>query len=481
MSKKHRILAAMLAALMALPCIACANDSGSANETNNSNTAASAESETSFFPAIEKQDYDGATFCISGASDDGAWYLAKEYKTTGGNINVLNNTLFEMNTLVEDYLNVELVSGDTVGTPFETAIMSGDDVYQAKLHLAYWDVAPYISRNFVIDMNELEDIDFSQPYWNGDIIEELTLNDHAYVAVGDLCWSVLHMIYTNKDLMATANIKMPYDKVRNGEWTFDELIAMTTNLYVDDGDGLRNNRDTYGFIAGWADWGAILPQAGDIFLASKNSDGGFDLSLYSDRTVEYYEKIYNWTQDESVQIWFYLAPATESVDFTNNQAYFLGDILGPKFLDVDFKVGVLPMPKYDTAQEDYSHVNWGHELTVPTTIKNRDMVGQVLELMSYYSGTMVREKYYDEVLQLRVSEAPDDRDMVELIYNTVVYDPGMVYAHAGASTGSLYPLTYTFYGCIERGESNITSFYKTHNKAAQKQLDNLVKKVSQRS
>ena len=480
MFKIRRILAVILAVFMILPCAACAQGDDPSDVTHADGTSTNSESGTEFFPDIEKQDYNGATFCIAGASDSGSWYLAKEYKTSGGDINVLNNTLFEMNSLVEEHLNVELVSGDTVGVPFETAIMSGDDVYQANMHLAYWDVAPYISRNFVIDLNELDDLDFSQPYWNGDIIEELTINDKAFVAVGDLCWSVLHMIYTNKDLMETAGLKMPYDKVRNGEWTIDQLIAMTANLYMDDGDGLRNNTDTYGFVAGWADWGAILPQAGNIFLASKNADGGFDLTLYNDRTVEYYEKIYNWTRDESVKIWFYQAPATEIVSFRNSQAYFFGDILGPGLLDVDFTVGILPMPKYDTAQENYSHVNWGHELTVPTTVKNRAMVGQVLELMSFYSGTMVREKYYDEVLQLRVSEAPDDRDMVEIIYNTVVYDPGMVYAHANAgATGSLYPLVYTFYGCVERGESNIASFYRTHGKAAQKQLNNLVNKVSQ--
>ena len=347
---------------------------------------------------------------------------------------------------------------------------------------AYFEVAPYISRNFVIDMNELDALDFSQFYWNGDTIEELSINDHVYVAVGDICQSEIHMIYTNKDLMATANIKMPYDQVRNGEWTFDALTAMTANLYVDDGDGQQNNKDIYGFAGSWADWGAVLPQAADTFVASKKSDGGFDLTLYSDRTAEFYEKVFAWTQDESVRIWFYGAPEGDSVDFTSNQVYLHGSTLGTKYLSVDFKLGILPMPKYDVAQENYSHVNWGDEILVPTTVKNRDMVGQVLELMSFYSGTMVREKYYDEVLQLRVSEAPDDRDMVELIYNTIVYDPGMVYAHAGGSeTGSIYPLIYTFYFCIQDKKPNITSYYQSYAKPAQKQIDTLIKKVSQRS
>lgn len=138
------------------------------------------------------------------------------------------------------------------------------------------------------------------------------------------------------------------------------------------------------------------------------------------------------------------------------------------------------MPKYDADQENYAHVNWGHELLVPTTVQNLDMVGQVLELMAFYSGTMVREKYYDEVLQLRVSEAPDDRDMVEIIYNTVVYDPGMVYAHSGGSaTGSLYPLAYTFHNCIGDGK-NLTSYCQSYLRSGQKQLDNIVKRVSNR-
>ena len=167
------------------------------------------------------------------------------------------------------------------------------------------------------------------------------------------------------------------------------------------------------------------------------------------------------------------------MDFKNQQSYFTGGILGTQYLDSDFEVGILPMPKYDTSQKNYSHVNWGHELLVMTTVKNRDMVGHVLELMAFYSGTMVREKYYDEVLQLRVSEQPDDRDMVEIIYNTVVYDPGMVYAHAGNDTGSLYPLTYTFHNCIG-DQKNITSYCKAYLNPAQKQLDNLVKKVAKR-
>ena len=201
--------------------------------------------------------------------------------------------------LVEEHLNVELVNGETMGASAETTILSGDDLYQALTSQAYWHVGPYVSRGFVIDMYELEDVDFDQFYWNRDSIEQLSIDDKAYVAVGDICWSMIHMIYTNKDLMDTAGVAMPYDKVRNGQWIFDELVKLTANLYQDNGNGVRDNEDVYGFAGGWNDWGAVLPQAGNIFVAKKSDDGDFDLALYSDRTVDFYEKVYTWTQDES--------------------------------------------------------------------------------------------------------------------------------------------------------------------------------------
>lgn len=476
----QRILSAILASLTLLSCISCSTETDDTPEEQSGQTT-SAEADTQFFPPIEKTDYNEATFCMKGATGNGSWYMADEYKTntSGGNsIHVLNNTLYEMNQLVEEHLNVVLVPGEEIGTAVDTSIMAGDDTYQAVLCHAYWDVASYVTRNFMLDMTELEDIDFSQPYWNGPVIEELSIDNKRFVAVGDICWSVLHMIYTNKDLMADHNMAMPYDKVRNGEWTFSELSAMTADVHVDDGDGLRNNKDVYGFLGQWADWGAVLPQAAGIFIAEKNSEGGFDLSLYNDRTVDFYDQIYEWSCGQGVWLMNFGDPDEKMINFKDGSCCLYGDILGSSFLDVEFKLGILPMPKYDVAQENYSHVNWGHELLVPTTVKNRAMVGQVLELMSFYSGTMVREKYYDEVLQLRVSEAPDDRDMVEIIYNTVVYDPGMVYAHAGGTTtGSLYPLVYLFYRNIEKGQSSFVSDYKAYAKGAQKQIDNVVKRV----
>ena len=97
---KRRIFTAILASLMLLSATACSTG-GDDTESTAAQTQAATEEDTAFFPDVEKQDYEGATFRIIAASGEGGWYYAEEYKNQSGNVSVLNNTIYEMNTLVE--------------------------------------------------------------------------------------------------------------------------------------------------------------------------------------------------------------------------------------------------------------------------------------------------------------------------------------------------------------------------------------------
>ena len=482
---KKRILAAILASLMLLSsATACATDGANEDGTRATQTVSESETLGEQFPAIEKTDYEGADFRMIGWTEPGSWYYAEEYQNKTGNTSILNNTIYEMNTMVEDYLNVELsyetvkvVTGHEVFEKVNPTVMSGDDIYQLCTLHAYYDYPSFITKNYALDFYSLENPDYDRDYWNRNVMDMLSINDKAYIGLSDLCWYSLYMIYCNKDMLKDANMKVPYEQVRNGEWTLDQFIASTTGLYVDNGDGQRNGQDIYGFAGMWDGEGNAFMQACDVYVAQKNSDGEFELTLYGDRLVEMYDKLYNWSKDEGVLPWNFHNPAF-TVDFKNDQSYFTCTGLGPHFLDADFQVGILPLPKYDEAQENYAHVNWGNNMVIPSTVQDKAMVGQVLELMSYYSRTMVLTKYYDEVLQLRVSEEPDDRDMVELIYNTIVFDPGIAFCDGSSQ---LFNLVYTTCFGIREDHANITSYYQSNYKAAEKWLQSLIRKVQRYS
>ena len=471
---KNRILAAILSALMLLPATACGTDVGP-SDTSEDTARTEAETVDENFPDFQKQDYNGDTFCIINRGvDEGKWYFAEEYKTTGQDINVLNNTLYEMNTLVEEYLNInmEYVSHGSMYDAVYPTIMAGDDTYQACFHWAYWDLTNFITKNIALDLYEMEGINLNKPYWNREIMDMLAVGDHAYIGTGDICYQVLYMLYANKDMLREVSRDMPYDAVRNGQWTLDMLISLTADLYADNGDGQRNPADVFGFAADWNCLGQSLAPSSDLYVATKNRDGDFELTLYNDRLIELVDKTLTWSQNESTWVWGYGATSDTTIDFAEQRTYVTAGVLGPYYLGADFKVGILPLPKYDVSQENYAHLNWGNSLNVLNTVRNREMVGQALELMSYYTSTLVLNKYYDEVLQLRVSEAPDDRDMVELIYNTVVYDPGFTYCDGNDQLRDLHNLVYSM---VVSGDSNVASYYQGRSRSAAKWLDKLNK------
>ena len=481
-SNMKKLLAVLLAALMLIPLVSCstANDSED-SLAHESQTEALSDAETEFFPPIEKKDYDGATFqIITPFTKPGDWYYAEEYQSTQSKTSILNNTLYEMNTLVEEHLNVEFAlktitfkTGNELFNEVFPTIMAGDDAYQFCAMDAYYDNTNFITKNCALDLYQLEAVDFDQFYWDKSVTEMLTINGKAYLGLGDLCKKLFYVIYCNKNMLTNANRKMPYDEVRNGQWTLDRLAAISTELYQDDGDGLRNSGDIYGFSSSWDCNGAAFLQASNIFVATRTDDGNFELSMYGDRLIEMYDKLYAWSQNESVNLWNVHSPMITS-DFKTEQTYFMTAGLGTDYLDVEFDVGILPLPKFDVEQENYAHVNWGNNMLVPSSIQNKEMVGEVIELMCFYSGTMVLNKYYDEVLQLRVSDAPDDRDMVELIYDTVVYDPGIAFCDGN---GALWDLVYTTCFGIRNKNPNIASYYQSRYRSANKWLSNMVKKV----
>jgi hypothetical protein len=451
---------------------ACATPSQTSDETQ----SPSSETTQAFFPAVERTSYGKATFQMIGFTQPGDWYYAQEM-----NQSTLNDAIYEMNKSIEDYLDVtiayeQVTSVTTGGEIFDKvrpSLASGDDTYQLCILHPYYSYNSFISYNYAYDFYNFDSLDLTQDYWNKTVIDSLAINGHAYIALGDLCWYDVYVLYCNKYLMKQMDISTPYDAVRSGDWTLDAFISLSTNTYIDsNGDGSRNNGDTYGFASMWDANGSAFMQASDIYVVKRDENDQFELSLYGTKLEDFYEKLYNWSKNESVYLWEYADRnnANKALDFLDGRSCFTLHALGTDYLSADFDVGILPLPKYDTYQEQYAHVNWGNNIVVPNSIQNAQMVGDVLELMAYYSSTVVHNAYYDTVLQFRVSNSPDDREMVELVYNTIVFDPGIAYCDGN---DGLWNLVYLPCFGIRLNQAQVSSYYKKYARSAQRGLDKL--------
>ena len=127
---------------------------------------------------------------------------------------------------------------------------------------------------------------------------------------------------------------------------------------------------------------------------------------------------------------------------------------------------------YDEAQKDvgYRHLQWGGYLCIPSYLANPEMVGETVELLSYYSED-VNTAFYEKLLGKKVADAPDDRRMLELVWDTVCSDFGQTYFSVIESTNFVYMLPdITKVGATEQLASYVARRENTANRNLKKFL-----------
>ena len=107
--------------------------------------------------------------------------------------------------------------------------------------------------------------------------------------------------------------------------------------------------------------------------------------------------------------------------------------------NTDQEYGVIPMPKFDEAQEDYQtqlHDQFS-VVTIPTTVKDErlDMVSAVVEAMASASYKIVRPVYYEETLRTKIAQDPQSALMMDIITEGIYIDLGIIYVDCGVHAG----------------------------------------------
>ena len=144
----------------------------------------------------------------------------------------------------------------------------------------------------------------------------------------------------------------------------------------------------------------------------------------------------------------------------------------PTYLSSDIEFGVLPFPMYDENQADvgYRSLQWGGYLCFPSYVSSTEMVGETVELLAYYSDD-VNVAFYEKLLGKKVADAPDDRRMLELVWDSACSDFGQTYFSVIESTNFVYMLPeITKVGATEQLASYVAKRESTANRNFKKFL-----------
>ena len=203
----------------------------------------------------------------------------------------------------------------------------------------------------------------------------------------------------------------------------------------------------------------------DETAAAVVEDGRIILAINTDKMVTIVEKFYEAANTAGV---VQFPPSDkECVGM-----YALGNILfcldtiasAVEFRDIDFGIGILPYPKYDSAQENYISLDWGGLMGVPASIQNPEMVGAVIELLAYESADTVIPAYYDVLLSGKLARDTDTVAMIDILFDTITYEIGGNYFGFSGGFNSLF---YTLGNeVVVNKNPNFASFYAKSEKSA---------------
>ena len=478
-----KMLALLLAGLMTLSATSCARGDHPDNtdETEDtSSTAAVTEDETGYKPDIEVTDYN-SEFVVAGVHNIMTWILPKE-DSTG---DPLQDSIHERNIKIKDHLGVTIQTADAgdwrnyASTVLRT-VRAGEDAYQMVASHCYMGVPSLMTSNAVCDFAELDSVNLDAPYWSRDFMDSLTVQGKYLVGYNDMCMAEAFCWAFNKDLMAVYNLTAPYADVTNNVWTLDKLMSLASNVVADNGDNVWGPEDTYGMIGrGWEEV-ISMASACDLRFVDRDENDVYTIALEnnSEKTLKAIQMLCDMYNGQ----YAYFAPPEEVArvpragkSFADGTALFTttsSNISG--FRNLEFPFGVVPMPKFDEAQKEYRSLNWNGMMFVPVSVQNKDMVSDTLEMLAYYTAP-VKTAYLEDLLGTKLADAPEDAEMLDIIWNSVVSDVGLIMAE-NKNINTILHLVPTL--CIEGSINRFGSTMQQNTKAANKALSQMLDTAS---
>ncbi len=467
---KKRIVSAILAAAMMISITACGKD----NTNDTKDTTASDVTNTDAPAGIPKQDYKGN---INILMPD--WGLYANYFDPGDDMtDIMNKALYNREMIVEDYLGVNIeyehvpVIGD-IPTAVTTAITTNDDLYQIVLNHCINNNADMIMNGQVVDMNEM-DIDFSAEWFNQKSNEALEVGGKQFFCLSDYMLPDPNVVLFNKKLIEDNHMEDPYQLVRDGKWTIDKMAEMASVITQDNGDTIWDQKDTYGFSApgGW--YLSSFMFCADVDFIGRNDAGEFELLFDNNRTYTIMEKLDNLLNGPDTYIFENAALAgnatamEKAILIDSNRCLFtlmaLNILYSVRNIETEF--GILPYPKLDEEQEDYVSNDWSGLMCVPMSLPedSYQMVGDTIELLAYHSAADVIPTYIDITLGTKLARDPDSREMIDLVFDTIVFNAGMNYF--GFLSDSTRQLFYTIPLMLAGKSNTIASWLATYKDGA---------------
>ncbi len=412
--------------------VGCANDETAEGENDTVVTYAEGDEYTP--PDVNYGGKDFNVFTWDGSTD---WVL--EFSSELSKIDA--STYYHLAT-VEQELGINFTTTEQPGGYYQMSdfvqklyVMSGDDGIDLVCQYSLC-ASVGTHEGIYTDLLKLDYINWDAKYWSQNLRQTNTINNKMYWCTGDMTASTIRNMYLiayNFDMAADNQMGDLYEVVKEGKWTIEKLKTLTADIWDDENDNtIRDHGDMFGFVGGAYNaydafqYSCNLPcvvvnNMGELEINSDlNGERGVDITNEIKDLLHNSQGTYANTKDNKT----WEKPIEEEKAVF---ALYHAESLISSLVKTDINYGILPMPKYDEAQENYhTALTMTYSMfSVPAVANDPNMSAAVLESMSH-SGYVSLAPTVFEALQYRYSKRAEDTEMLTILRDGIIYEPGRI-------------------------------------------------------
>lgn len=453
-----RNISAMLALSM-LFAASCGGQAGSSETTSGSeSTDAATVAEKAEYEKPDV-DYGGKTVTYIAHQWSSNWVI-NSYKLDSDEENgdQINDAIVKRNRAVEEALKIKLevlplteMTDRDSPTNFNKYALSGEDMFSFAILMSGVLPSLVTTEGMFADLNSIPTLDLSHSWWNQAANEEYTIYGKQQIAVGDICYfnnGAPVVVYFSRELVEKNKFENPYEIVSSGKWTLEKMLKMASDATSDlNGNDTIDTEDQFGLAAESASLGYILECAGDR-LTGRDRDGNITITVNNEKTPALCELFINATKDPRTIILDGKVKTVLKTSFSSNfTEFFVPKMMADELLfftnqlhvalnlrAMQTEFGILPMPKYDEAQEKYysfGNAAFSDCLAVPGTCSDLEMTGNVIEAMGYYSQKYITPAFINTTVMDKAVRDEESAKIVQMVLENRVYDIGFIFNWGG--------------------------------------------------
>ena len=284
-------------------------------------------------------------------------------------------------------------------------------------------------------------------------------------------------------MMEQNDMELPYDLVREGKWTIEALLGYTKAIANLNGDASfawnKDGNSIYGMSAHSNAGEHFITASGESFV-SNDADGNIAFRADSNRFFNVISALAGLFDTSSG---YTLAASTDDFNadlggymhvFHSGRSLFLtAEIKAAQLLrDMEASFGLVPIPKFDEAQENYrsDFVNACLFYTIPITNTHLWETAAASDYISYLSSREVLPVYYDIVVEQKGLRDEDSIEMLDIVLSNKTVDLGTLFGWSASLFESIRDQLFA-------GNDSVASLVERNEKAIQKSIDNTLEAI----